>query len=197
VFLHEARPASGPGPAPRPAPARHADRLRLQARLTVGPADDPLEREAESVADAALGAAGPGRIGFAAVPVVQRKCSCADGDEECTCAQRSAARGAGTPGSVPGSVHAVVRGPGAPLEARVRAPMERWFGSHLSTVRVHTGALADRSAEEIGAHAYTVGERIVFRAGRYDPDGRSGQRLLAHELTHVLQQRAGGAAPLS
>ncbi len=65
------------------------------------------------------------------------------------------------------------------------------MGQDFSDVRVHTGDAADHSARSVSAHAYTVGPHIVFQRGAYDPASSSGQTLLAHELTHVVQQRNG------
>jgi hypothetical protein len=70
--------------------------------------------------------------------------------------------------------------------------MEGQFGQDFSAVRVHTGSQAAESAQAINARAYTVGSNIVFRAGHYAPHTAAGQRLLAHELTHVVQQGADG-----
>ena len=72
--------------------------------------------------------------------------------------------------------------------------MESRFGEDFRSVRVHTDAHAARSAEQLGAVAYTIGRDIFFAAGRYQPQTREGQRLLAHELTHVAQQQ--GSLPL-
>lgn len=68
--------------------------------------------------------------------------------------------------------------------------MEAWLGHDLSDVRVHTGSKAKSSTEEVGARAYTVGHNVVL-AGSYDPASPATQRLMAHELTHVVQQRLG------
>jgi hypothetical protein len=68
--------------------------------------------------------------------------------------------------------------------------MEQRFDYDFSRVRVHTGAAAEQSAQDVNAHAYTVGHNIVFGSGRFAPRTRGGQRLLAHELTHVVQQSA-------
>lgn len=96
-----------------------------------------------------------------------------------------------TPGdfTAPLSVSAVLRSMGEPLGQTVRGLMEPCFGEDFSEVRVHTNMTAQRSAEDVNAQAYTVGENIVFGPGKYAPGTRDGQRLLAHELTHVLQQR--------
>ncbi len=92
----------------------------------------------------------------------------------------------------PSPVHEVVgSGAGSPLDAGTRTLMEDRLGHDFSEVRVHTGAKADESARSINAVAYTVGSDVVFGSGHYAPDTPTGQRTLAHELTHVVQQRAG------
>lgn len=78
--------------------------------------------------------------------------------------------------------------PGTPLGSRARTFMENRFGHDFSRVRVHTDRVAARSAQDLQAHAYTVGRHIYFNENRYDPDSAEGKRLLAHELTHVVQQ---------
>jgi Domain of unknown function (DUF4157) len=89
-------------------------------------------------------------------------------------------------------VHDVVgNGGGAPLDDSVRSDMEGRFGQGFGDVRVHTDAQAAASAESVGANAYTVGSDIVFRSGQFDTSSSVGQRTLAHELTHVVQQRSG------
>ena len=80
---------------------------------------------------------------------------------------------------------------GQPLEKSTRARMEAAFGESFEAVRVHTGAEATASAQRLGAHAYTLGNDVVFSDGHYNPDSSPGQRTLAHELTHVVQQRSG------
>jgi hypothetical protein len=69
--------------------------------------------------------------------------------------------------------------------------MEARMGQDFGDVRVHTGDAADASARSVSAHAYTVGSNVVFQRGAYDPDSTQGRTLLAHELTHVVQQRNG------
>jgi hypothetical protein len=87
----------------------------------------------------------------------------------------------------------VLRSPGQPLDPTTRAFMEPRFGHDFSRVRVHSDAAAEQSARGMNARAYTVGHNIVFNAGQFAPGTHEGQRLLAHELTHVVQQ-SGGAA---
>jgi hypothetical protein len=83
-------------------------------------------------------------------------------------------------------------GPGRPLTPGERSPFEAGLGADLSTVRVHNGEASDHAADSLQAAAFTVGGHIAFRAGRFAPGTLQGDRLLAHELTHVLQQRGGG-----
>jgi hypothetical protein len=94
---------------------------------------------------------------------------------------------------VPPTVHEVLRSPGQPLEGTDRAAMESRFGYDFSQVRVHTGGPAASSARSLDALAYTLGSNIVFGQGRYAPATEAGRRLLAHELTHVIQQRTDPA----
>jgi hypothetical protein len=85
----------------------------------------------------------------------------------------------------------VSSGGGQPLEEPVRADMEGRLGHSFSDVRVHTGDAAHDSAASVNAHAYTVGSNIVFQRDKYDPGSDTGRTMLAHELTHVVQQRSG------
>jgi len=89
-------------------------------------------------------------------------------------------------------VHDVVgSGGGSPLPTDVRTDMEGRLGHDFGDVRVHTDARAHDSARAVGAHAYTVGRDVVFQRDRYDPSSDEGRTTLAHELTHVVQQRQG------
>jgi len=91
---------------------------------------------------------------------------------------------------VPPTVHDVLRAPGQPLDTGTRSFMEPRFGHDFSQVRVHTDARAAESARAVNALAYTVGKDVVFGKGHYMPGTSEGKRLLAHELTHVVQQKA-------
>ena len=101
--------------------------------------------------------------------------------------QRRASQHTG-PSSVPPVVHEVLGSPGRPLDPTARAFMESRFGHDFGRVRIHTDARAAQSARAVRASAYTVGQEIVFGAGQYAPKASQGQHLLAHELTHVVQQ---------
>ena len=85
----------------------------------------------------------------------------------------------------------VVSGGGSSLDRDVRTDMEQRLGGDFSDVRVHTDGAANESARSVGAHAYTVGSHVVFQRDAYDPHSTAGKTTLAHELTHVMQQRSG------
>jgi Domain of unknown function (DUF4157) len=102
--------------------------------------------------------------------------------------------------AVPAIVGETLRSGGRPLDHGLRAHFEPRLGRDFEDVRVHTGPQADASARAIGAEAYTVGRDIAFREGAFAPETRAGKRLIAHELTHVVQQngtegRGAGGAP--
>ncbi len=134
---------------------------------------------------------------------VQRKCACGsygNGGECGKCRNetkdglhRSACSASSTT-SVPPIVHDVLSSPGAPLDNGVRAWMEPRFGHDFSSVRVHTDQKAAESAQAVNAFAYTVGRDVVFGSGLYEPRTESGSQLLAHELTHVVQQARSAPA---
>ncbi len=136
-----------------------------------------------------------------------QRCSCgqASKPEECpecrrkAALQRAAAGGAGEdgrdgPALAPPVVHDVLRSPGQPLDAGVRATMENGFGHDFGAVRVHHDARAAGSARAVNALAYTVGQHVVFAPGTYNPATNPGRRLIAHELAHTIQQGAAGQA---
>ena len=130
-------------------------------------------------------------------PLIQR-CACGAARkghaecEECKAkrVQRLAAGTAGARGAaVPPIVNGVLRAPGHPLEPTTRAFFERRFDRDFSGVRIHTDDAAAQSARAVNALAYTSGDHIVFGAGQYGGGSQRRMRLLAHELTHVVQQK--------
>ena len=185
-------PASGPSVSCAPAAALALAGMGNQAlqrllrahgilpKLGSSPPDDPLEREAERVAEQVMGIARPdARVG-------------PDASE--TSGVHLSRYSAGAPirssPGMPPLVQDVVRSPGQPLDTPTREFMESRFGRRFGGVRVHADARADAAAQHVGALAFTLGHDVVFRAGRYAPHSADGRRLLAHELTHVLQQSA-------
>ena len=146
----------------------------LRRKPTIGASNDPLEREADRVAEQVT-AAPTHSVVSSSTPRIQRHTG-----------QTSA-----QPEKAPASVERVLGSAGRPLDIALRKDMESRFGHDFSQVQVHLGAAAEQSAREVNANAYTVGQNIVFGAGRFAPNLHEGRRLIAHELTHVMQQTGG------
>lgn len=129
-------------------------------------------------------------------PLIQRKCACGGSCDSCRKDEprvQRRATGVG-PASVPPSARAAMQSQGQPLDPETRARFESRFAHSFTDVRVHADGQAAGAAREIDAAAYTSGSHIVFGANRYEPHTDRGRRLLAHELTHVVQQRSGSAS---
>ncbi|MFL6672248.1 MAG: DUF4157 domain-containing protein [Massilia sp.] len=152
----------------------------LQRMLSVGRSDSALEAEAERVAERFPAAPAEGHSAIAPVAVQRASADAMSGAER-----------------APDSVEGVLAGAGTPLGRALQQDMGRHFGHDFSRVRVHAGAAAAASAREVDAQAYTVGHHVVFGQGKFAPDTLVGRRLIAHELTHVVQQggHSGGPAP--
>jgi hypothetical protein len=185
--------------APAPAP-----RLPLQAKLEVGDVDDPLEREADGVADRVMRMSDPAStvsragasLSRAAGDALSRKC-CEGraGQEEEKLRRKPGPPATAAPGgdfTAPPVVHEVLGSRGRPLDRSIRAFMEPRFGRDFGGVQVHSDERAARASAAVGAIACTVGDHIVFGTGQYRPGSSDGRRLIAHELAHVVQQGPGG-----
>ncbi|HMN20305.1 MAG TPA: DUF4157 domain-containing protein [Ottowia sp.] len=152
----------------------HAKAAGLQAKLAIGAADDAFEREADAIAARVMsGGTGAASTAPLAVQRVARRPSAAGPVE-----------------MAPAQVEQVIASAGQPLDDRTRAFFEPRFGHDFRRVRIHGDSAAARSAAQVRARAYTVGEHVVFGSGQYAPNSVAGRALLAHELTHVLQQRS-------
>lgn len=130
---------------------------------------------------------------------LQRKCACGGGGasaltgacDDCEKKKLQRRAVAPAPRDVPQNVGNVLATSGTPLEPAARHDMESRFGHDFGSVRIHTDAQAAESARSVGALAYTVGSHVVFGAAQYAPQTHTGRHLLAHELTHTIQQRSG------
>ncbi len=166
----------------------------IQAKLAISNPDDPAEREADQIAHIVMRS-------HAGAPA-SSPCSCSGNGEMCeecqqtqsqpTISRRAAAPS--TPAYAPKIVSDVLRSPGHPLDSAARAFFEPRFGRDFSRVRLHSNAVAERSAQDVNALAYTAGDNIVFGPGRFSPGTQEGRQLIAHELTHVIQQGGSTAA---
>ena len=196
----------------RPAPSGAGGELALtasgraiQRKILMGRSNDPLEREADGMAEQVMrmapSTAAP-TAGAEAGPrssrVVQRACAACEADDSEKLLMRR--RGAGGESedmfglTASTSVENSLRTPGMPLDAASRGFFEPRFGHDFSAVRVHSDHAAATSARAVNALGYTVGNHIVFGAGQYRPHTQSGRKLLAHELAHTIQQSVGRAA---
>lgn len=170
----------------------------VQAKLSVNTPGDAFEREADAMADHVMrkaAGATPGQQGTLAVqrkhaPPVQRKCAHCGEEEQL---QRMATGdGADVTDEFADQLDAS-RGNGSPLPTETRAFMENAFNSDFSNVNIHTGSRASSLNRQIQAKAFTHGSDIYFNEGQYNPSSDSGKHLLAHELTHVIQQGKSAA----
>jgi len=164
--------------------------------LRVGDANSVHEQEADRVADEVMAGETP-RIDWSLSSMhigssLQRKCAC-DGSSECTKCRgtltvRRKADGAMVSGEAPPIVHEVLSSPGRPLDRAARNFFEPRFARDFSRVRIHTGRRAAESASVVDATAYSVGHDLVFADDSLSVSTNEGCRLIAHELTHVVQQ---------
>jgi heme-degrading monooxygenase HmoA len=181
-------------------------RSTIQAKLTIGPAGDHYEREADRIAATVMRTSVPHvqrqhseeedqekpiqtkPLLSSITPLIQRQEKTEDEDEKETPVQRQSD---GQRTSVESGVeHGIeqARGSGQSLPGDLRARMERSFGADFSGVRIHADADSDSLNRAVQARAFTTGQDLFFKRGEYNPGSRSGQQLIAHELTHVVQQ---------
>jgi len=151
--------------------------LLVQTKPQIGPSRDRCEEEADRVAE--QGATKPKHPDVStALPRIQRH----------------AGQPVGQAAAVPADVAQALGGPGRPLDQALRQAMEQRLGHSFARVRVHSGAVAEQSARAINANAYTAGHNIVFGSGQFAPESPEGRRLIAHELTKVVQQSGAHGA---
>lgn len=162
--------------------------LFFQPKLTIGPSDDVYEREADAVADKVVRMDNGSHLQPNISPAsIQRKCAACEEEEAL---QRKGDGSNDEKLEAPPIVAEALGSGGHPLDNHSRSFMEGRFGYDFGNVRIHTDAVAAKSAQSINALAYTSGNSIVFGEGQYAPGSTSGKRLLAHELTHVVQQNS-------
>lgn len=167
--------------------------LSIQCKLVVGSADDPMEEEADRMADTVMRmpdpmAAGADTIQRQVIPsFLQRKCAHCEQEEQQVQRKETEAGETRASAGLEGYVNKLNQS-GNSFSGETRSFFENRMGYDFSGVRIHTDGNAQESAKSINALAYTVGNNIVFNASQYQPGTESGKRLIAHELTHVVQQ---------
>jgi hypothetical protein len=168
MLLTRAEKGSVTASSPQPA---FDFRQGLQTKLQVNQPGDIYEQEADRVAEQVSATPTHTDVSSAAPRI-----------------QRFLGQSNGQVGAAPASVDSALASPGRPLEPALRRDMEQRLGHDFSRVRVHSDAASEMSARQLDAQAYTSGYDIVFGLGRFAPATPAGRRLLAHELTHVVQQ---------
>ncbi|MCR8557636.1 DUF4157 domain-containing protein [Mucilaginibacter sp. BJC16-A38] len=178
---------------PGKAKCNAASRAFFQPRLSINQPNDVYEQEADAMADKVMRMADPavGQTSFfkPANNSLQRKCSTCEEDQKIQRMENSENGSTGNNGldSYVGSLNSS----GQSLPESCRQFFEPRFGHDFSNVKLHTDSVAAKSAQSINALAYTTGNNIVFNSGQYSPDSDNGKKLMAHELTHVVQQSGG------
>lgn len=177
--------------------ARHAGVVSgagsVQAKLTIGPVDDPYEREADHLARVVVRQIHGGGGSVGSEPPVLERAELHQDDLQRKPAVPRIPVGGGM--EAPADLETAIRqakGGGRPLPGLLRSPMEQAFGTDFSGVRLHTDPRANQLSRSIRARAFTAQRDIFLGPGEYEPGTRGGQELLAHELTHVVQQTGGG-----
>jgi hypothetical protein len=207
--LPAAATAAGAVPARSAAPAACAcgggcPRCAAQPQVKVSRPGDPLEREADRIAERVARGERAGAVTRAAAAPLQRLSAVesperGDGDvapeEEREEIQRLAAAAAAAPPADVGAGLRAAAGGGKALAPQVRGPLEAGIGADFSGVRVHDDGRAAGLCDALHARAFTRGADVFFNRGEYRPDTREGRRVLAHELAHVVQQGAAAGAP--
>ncbi|MFT4016066.1 MAG: DUF4157 domain-containing protein [Agriterribacter sp.] len=162
----------------------------FQSKLTINQPGDKYEQEADTVAEQVMRTPGENKQMFfqpqiTPINTIQKKCAHCE-EEENKVQMKS--NGDVTAAEAPAVVHDAIKNTGNPLDAVTKSFMESRFGYDFSDVHIHNDTLAHQSSSAINAKAYTSGNHIVFGAGEYQPATNAGKQLLAHELTHVVQQ---------
>jgi hypothetical protein len=200
------RPRAPEQHTPTKRPSKRPLPTGVQPKLLVGPADDPFEREAEHTADAVMagnhsiaGATAASGVAHRLLRYAQRAIGKAEpptkkDDDERTKQLQKMPSGVAGPDVVPAGVEAGIASMSTSGHALPARPFfESRFGFDFSDVRVHTGPQAEGAAAALGARAFTVGNDIYFGSGELQPATPAGQRLIAHELTHTIQQKGSAA----
>lgn len=168
----------------------------VMAKMAIGKAGDAYEREADQVAEKVTGNQ-PGPVSISPIGAMPVQRMCPDCAEEQQGKSGAAVQGAGLANSKGGVSKGLenriqkARGQGTPMAQDVKGGMEQGFGSNFDQVRIHTGSEAVQMNQELGAKAFTVGNDVFFNQGQYAPGTGAGKKLLAHELTHTVQQSGG------
>ncbi|WP_290804767.1 DUF4157 domain-containing protein [Flavobacterium sp.] len=174
----------------------------IQKKLSVGSATDSYEVEADIMANRVMSMKTSSKTNVNQTgSLVQRKCAACEQEEKIQkkplaesitpLIQRSSSEKGGEASTQVENQINSSKGNGATMDGETKNFMETRFGTDFSDVKIHTGSQAVQMSRELNAHAFTVGNDIYFNEGKYNPNSDSGKHLLAHELTHTVQQSGG------
>jgi hypothetical protein len=168
----------------------------FQAKLMVNSPGDQYEKEADAVAekivslagnDSALHASGVGGLGVRPISPIDIQKKCAECEEEENIQMKGNYSGRAVDSELENGIHVAKTG-GQPLPSDTQSSMESGFGTGFQDVKIHHDAKSNQLNRKLNARAFTTGKNIFFKSGEYNPQTREGKKLLAHELTHVVQQ---------
>ncbi len=172
--------------------------LPIQFKLSVGAVDDPLEHEADVMADTVMRMPMSGSFSSTQNRFIQRRCNHCEEEENDGIAQRKPlvsfiqkkenGKSEGPVNDAVSSQINATKGNGSGMDDQTQSFMESRFGTGFQDVRIHAGGYASELSQQLNAQAFTVGNDVYFNQGKYAPNTSEGKHLLAHELTHTIQQ---------
>lgn len=168
--------------------------IRLQPKLSIGAVNDPLEHEADAMADKVMSMQDVPAVAVTAAGGIQRKCAHCEEEEKVQrkplasfIQRKESSAGTVASDAVSNKINAS-KGNGSSMDSHTQSFMQSRFGTDFSDVKVHTGGEAIQMNRELNAKAFTIGNDIYFNEGQYNPNSGDGKHLLAHELVHTIQQ---------
>lgn len=175
--------------------------LPVQPKLSIGAVNNPLEHEADAMTDKVMSMQEVPAVEASASNGIQRKCVDCEEEEKVQrkplasfIQRKESSAGTVASDAVSNKINAS-KGKGNHMDSNTQTFMQNRFGAGFSDVKIHTGGEAIQMNRELSAKAFTVGNDIYFNEGQYNPNSENGKHLLAHELTHTVQQ--GGATGIS
>ncbi|MBL7749667.1 MAG: DUF4157 domain-containing protein [Chitinophagaceae bacterium] len=166
----------------------------VQCSLAIGAVNDPLEQEADNMADKVMSMQEVPAPAAGNASGIQRKCAACEEEEKvqrkplASFIQRKEATGGMVASPTVTSQINATKGQGSMMDSTTQSFMESRFGTDFSNINIHTGGEAIQMSRDLNAKAFTVGNDIYFNEAQYNPNSSEGKHLLAHELTHTVQQ---------
>ena len=173
-----------------------AESVKVQCSLAIGAVNDPLEHEADTMANKIMSMQEVPFVAPAREGGIQRKCAGCEEEEKVQrkslgsfIQRRESSAGIVASDAVSNKINAS-KGGGINMDSHTQSFMQSRFGADFGDIKIHTGSEAIQMNRELNAKAFTVGSDIYFNEGQYNPGSGEGKHLLAHELTHTIQQES-------